>query len=43
MDHHPSWSNAFNKVTVDLSTQTAGGLTKDDLELGGKIERTHSQ
>ena len=37
MDHHPDWSNSYNKVTVDLSTHSAGGLTKNDFELAGKI------
>jgi 4a-hydroxytetrahydrobiopterin dehydratase len=41
MNHHPDWSNAYNKVTVDLSTHSAGGLTKDDLELARKIQRIY--
>jgi len=41
MDHHPDWSNAYNKVTVDLSTHSAGGLTKNDFELAGKIQKIH--
>jgi len=41
MDHHPDWSNAWNKVTVDLSTHSAGGLTKHDFDLAGKIEEIH--
>ena len=43
MNHHPNWSHAYNKVTVDLSTHTAGGLTKDDFELAGKIQRIHGR
>jgi len=43
MDHHPDWSNAYNKVTVALSTHSAGGLTKDDFELAGKIQRIYDQ
>jgi 4a-hydroxytetrahydrobiopterin dehydratase len=43
MDHHPDWSNAYNKVTVDLSTHSAGGLTKSDFDLAGKIQRIHGQ
>ena len=43
MDHHPDWSNAFNKVTIDLSTHSAGGLTKKDFELAGKIQTIHGQ
>jgi 4a-hydroxytetrahydrobiopterin dehydratase len=43
MDHHPDWSNAYNKVTIDLSTHSAGGLTKNDFELAGKIQTIHSR
>jgi 4a-hydroxytetrahydrobiopterin dehydratase len=39
MNHHPDWSNAWNKVTVDLSTHSAGGLTGNDFELAGNIQR----
>jgi 4a-hydroxytetrahydrobiopterin dehydratase len=41
MDHHPDWSNAYNKVTINLSTHSAGGLTKNDFELAGKIQKLH--
>lgn len=41
MDHHPDWSNAWNKVTIDLSTHSAGGLTKNDFDLAGKIQKIH--
>ena len=41
MDHHPDWSNVWNKVTIDLSTHSAGGLTKNDFELAGKIQQIH--
>jgi 4a-hydroxytetrahydrobiopterin dehydratase len=43
MDHHPNWSNVYNKVTVDLSTHSANGLTKCDFELAGKIQKIHGQ
>jgi len=43
MDHHPNWSNVYNKVTVDLSTHSANGLTKSDFELAGKIQKIHGQ
>ena len=39
MDHHPDWSNAWNKVVIDLATHSAGGLTANDFELAGKISR----
>jgi 4a-hydroxytetrahydrobiopterin dehydratase len=43
MDHHPNWSNAYNKVIIDLSTHSAGGLTKIDFELAKKIQKIHGQ
>jgi 4a-hydroxytetrahydrobiopterin dehydratase len=43
MDHHPDWSNSYNKVTVDLSTHSAGGLTKNDIDLAGKIQTIYDQ
>jgi len=39
MDHHPEWRNVFNRVTVDLSTHDAGGITSLDVELAGKMEQ----
>src|ERR1700676_1383022 len=42
MDHPPDWSNAYNKVTIDLSTHSAGGITENDFELASKIQKIHS-
>src|ERR1035438_1460143 len=39
MDHHPDWSNSWNKVTVDLSTHSAGGLTKNDVDLAAAMQQ----
>lgn len=41
MDHHPDWSNVWNKVTVDLSTHSAGGLTKNDFELAERMQQIY--
>ena len=38
MDHHPEWSNVYNRVTVDLTTHDAGGITRKDLELAALLE-----
>ena len=32
-DHHPEWSNVYNRVVIDLSTHDAGGLTTRDFKL----------
>jgi 4a-hydroxytetrahydrobiopterin dehydratase len=37
-DHHPEWSNVWNRVDILLSTHDAGGLTKRDIDLARQIE-----
>jgi 4a-hydroxytetrahydrobiopterin dehydratase len=38
MDHHPEWSNVYNKVEITLSTHTAKGLTERDITLARFID-----
>ena len=38
-DHHPDWSNVYNKVSVTLTTHDAGGLTAKDVALAEAIDR----
>ena len=38
-DHHPEWSNIYNKVEIILSTHEAGGLSSRDVELAQFIDR----
>jgi 4a-hydroxytetrahydrobiopterin dehydratase len=38
MNHHPEWSNVYNRVTVDLSTHDAGGITQKDFDLAALLE-----
>ena len=33
MNHHPEWFNVYNKITIDLTTHDAGGITKNDVNL----------
>jgi 4a-hydroxytetrahydrobiopterin dehydratase len=37
-NHHPEWSNVWNRVVVDLTTHDAGGLTTNDVELARVME-----
>lgn len=38
LDHHPEWANVYNRVTVDLSTHDAGGITQKDCDLAALLE-----
>jgi len=38
MNHHPEWANVYNRVTVDLMTHDAGGITQRDVELAHLLE-----
>ena len=33
MNHHPEWFNVYNRITVELTTHDAGGITKNDINL----------
>ena len=37
LNHHPAWSNVWNRVSIDLSTHDSGGITGLDLELARRI------
>jgi 4a-hydroxytetrahydrobiopterin dehydratase len=38
MNHHPEWSNVYNKVTIRLTTHEVKGISDKDFELARKIE-----
>ena len=37
-DHHPEWSNVYNRVSVTLTTHDAGGLTVLDLDMARAMD-----
>jgi 4a-hydroxytetrahydrobiopterin dehydratase len=37
MDHHPEWSNVYSRVSVDLTTHDAGGITASDVALAKRM------
>jgi 4a-hydroxytetrahydrobiopterin dehydratase len=40
MDHHPYWTNAYNKVSIELSTHDAGDIVTDkDRQLATAIDQ----
>jgi 4a-hydroxytetrahydrobiopterin dehydratase len=42
-DHHPDWSNSWNRVEIALSTHSAGGLTDLDIAMAGTIDALAEQ
>ena len=42
MNHHPNWSNVYNKVSISLSTHDAGNIvTEKDRKLAEKIDQLY--
>jgi len=39
MDHHPEWSNVYNRIDVTLITHDANGLTRRDFKLAEAMDR----
>lgn len=39
IDHHPDWSNSYNRVEITLTTHSAGGLTEKDIHLAHRLEK----
>jgi 4a-hydroxytetrahydrobiopterin dehydratase len=39
LDHHPDWSNSWNKVTIDVVSHAAGGVTATCFDLVARIDK----
>ncbi len=43
MNHHPEWFNVYNKITVELTTHDASGVTMKDVTLAKFMDKTYSK
>ena len=44
MDHHPNWSNVYNRVVIELTTHDAGNtVTDNDRNLAAAIDKVAAQ
>ena len=39
MNHHPDWSNTYNRVSINLMTHDLGGISSFDVEFASRIEK----
>ena len=39
MNHHPDWSNVYNRVVIDLVTHDLGGISSFDVEFAGRADK----
>lgn len=42
-DHHPDWSNSYRTVEICLTTHSAGGISRKDIELALEIDHLYGE
>lgn len=42
-NHHPEWGNVYNRITVQLTTHDAGGITEKDFDLANQMDSIASR
>lgn len=43
INHHPEWSNVYNRVTIDLMTHDENGISNLDVELARAVEMYYTE
>lgn len=41
LNHHPEWSNVYNKVVINLTTHDEGGISELDFRMAESINKLH--
>lgn len=43
LNHHPDWSNSYNKVVINLTSHSAGGLTGKDFDFAAAADQASQE
>ncbi len=43
MNHHPNWSNSYNKVSISLTTHSKGEVTQLDIDFAKRIDSIYEK
>lgn len=43
MNHHPEWFNVYNRLSIELTTHDAGGISEKDFELATQLDQIYAK